>query len=596
MNILGVSCWYHDAAAALIRNGEIVALNQEERFSRIKHDFSFPSKAIDSCLEQGHLSKSDIDFVVFYDKPILKFERIISSILSTVPGSLAVFREAVPLWLSQKFKFHKTVKKNLGVRPDKVCFCYHHLAHAASGFFASAFDQSAILTVDGAGEWATATLGVGKGNTIKILKEMRFPHSLGLLYSVFTAFLGFKVNNGEYKVMGMASYGEPKYVDKIYKLVEVGDQGSIKLNMDYFSFHRSTSKAYTREFVKLFGEPRKPGSIFYTENTDFPVYFGQNQPDYQEQAVKNQYYADIAASIQKVLENTLIKIASYLKKETGMKNLCYAGGAALNSKANYELLERKVFEDIFIQPAATDAGGALGAALWLWCQVLGREKPKLLKNIYLGKSFPELEIIKSIENNNLQYKKNDDSELFEIIASRLSEGKVIGWFQAGAEWGPRALGNRSILADPRNPQMKNIVNMKIKFREPYRPFAPSILDEDIDEYIQREKEIHPDNYMLITYPVKKEKIRAIPAAIHVNGTARVQVVKKEMNLRFWRLIKTFKELTGVGAILNTSFNLKGQPIVNSPEDAVKTFLSSGIDMLVMGNWVIEKKIPNQIRE
>jgi carbamoyltransferase len=425
---------------------------------------------------------------------------------------------------------------------------------------------------------------------------MRFPHSLGLLYSVFTAFLGFKVNNGEYKVMGMASYGEPKYVDKIYKLVEVGDQGSIKLNMDYFSFHRSTSKAYTREFVKLFGEPRKPGSIFYTENTDFPVYFGQNQPDYQEQAVKNQYYADIAASIQKVLENTLIKIASYLKKETGMKNLCYAGGAALNSKANYELLERKVFEDIFIQPAATDAGGALGAALWLWCQVLGREKPKLLKNIYLGKSFPELEIIKSIENNNLQYKKNDDSELFEIIASRLSEGKVIGWFQAGAEWGPRALGNRSILADPRNPQMKNIVNMKIKFREPYRPFAPSILDEDIDEYIQREKEIHPDNYMLITYPVKKEKIRAIPAAIHVNGTARVQVVKKEMNLRFWRLIKTFKELTGVGAILNTSFNLKGQPIVNSPEDAVKTFLSSGIDMLVMGNWVIEKKIPNQIRE
>ncbi|MCF7877810.1 MAG: hypothetical protein K9M14_05765, partial [Candidatus Omnitrophica bacterium] len=301
-------------------------------------------------------------------------------------------------------------------------------------------------------------------------------------------------------------------------------------------------------------------------------------------------------SIQKVLEDTLIKIASYLKKETGMKNLCYAGGVALNSKANYELLERKIFEDIFIQPAATDAGGALGAALWLWCQVLGREKPKSLKNIYLGKSFPESEIIKGIKNNNLQYKKIDDSELFEIIAGRLSEGKVIGWFQAGAEWGARALGNRSILADPRNPQMKNRVNMKIKFREPYRPFAPSILDEDIDKYIQREKEIQPDDYMLITYPVKKEKMRVIPAAIHVNGTARVQVVRKEMNLRFWKLIKAFKELTGVGAILNTSFNLKGQPIVNSPEDAIKTFLSSGIDMLVMGNWVIEKKIPNQIRE
>ncbi len=588
MNILGISCWYHDAAAALIKDGEVIAASQEERFSRKKHDFSFPVESINFCLEQGGLSENDIDFVVFYEKPIPKFERILSSILYSAPRSLAVFREAVPLWLSQKLKFHKTVKKHFGIKPEKVCFCFHHLAHAASSFFNSPFDEAAILTADGVGQWATATLGKGEGNRIKILKEMRFPHSLGLLYSAFTAFLGFKVNNGEYKVMGMAPYGRPRYTDKIYKIVEVGDNGDIKLNMDYFSFHRSVSKTYTRKFIKLFGEPRKPESFFYTKDTEFPVYFGQKPPDYQKQAEKNQYYADVAASIQKVLEDTLIRVAVYLKKVTGMKNLCYAGGVALNSKANYRLLEEKIFEDIFIQPAATDAGGALGAALWFWCQVLKKERPQVTGSVYLGKSFSKSEIIKTVKDRNLHYEMFDDSGLFEFTAGKLSEGKVIGWFQGGSEWGPRALGNRSILADPRNPRMKEIVNTKVKFREPYRPFAPSVLAEDVDEYIKREKEVYPDNYMLVTYPVKKEKKSIIPAVTHVNGTARIQAVRKELNPKFWKLIKKFKEFSGEGVLLNTSFNLRGEPIVNSPDDAIKTFLNSGIDILIMDNCVINK--------
>ncbi len=588
MNILGISCWYHDSAAALLSDGEVVAASQEERFSRVKHDFEFPERAIDFCLEQGGISEADIDFVVFYDKPIPKFERIISSILYTVPRSRLVFREAVPLWLTRKLKFHKTVKKKLSLPPEKVCFCSHHMAHAASCFYLSPFRESAVLTVDGVGEWATASIGKGSGKEIRIIKEMRFPHSLGLLYSAFTAFLGFKVNNGEYKVMGMAPYGEPKYTDKVYRVAGVNDDGSVELNMDYFTFHHSVSKTYGRKFTELFGPEREPESLFFTEETGFPSYLGEKPPDFSALAEKNRYYADIAASIQKVLEDTLLKMARTAREETGLENLCYAGGVALNSKANYELVSSGIFSDIFIQPAATDAGGALGAALWLWSGVLGNEPPGVIRTPYLGKGYSNDEIKKVLTEENIEFRELEDERLFDYTARQISEGKVIGWFQGRAEWGPRALGNRSILADPRDPEMKDRVNSLVKFREPYRPFAPSVLNEDAGDYIKRERELIPDEYMLVTYPVNEDKKDLIPAVTHVNCTARAQVVKRERNPRYWKLIKSFRDLTGVGVLLNTSFNLKGEPVVNSPLDALKTFRRSGIDLLVMENLVVSK--------
>lgn len=585
MNILGVSCWYHDSAAALLKEGKVIAACEEEKFSREKHDFEFPINAVNFCLKKGGLIKDDLDCVVFYDKPIVKFERILSSILYSVPHSLGVFREAVPLWLDRKLRFRAEVKKLLGLRPENIYFCFHHLSHAASSFYLSPFKESAILTVDGVGEWATATLGEGRGNSIKLLKEMRFPNSLGLLYSVFTAFLGFKVNNGEYKVMGMAAYGRPRFSDKIYKMVEISADGSIRLKMDYFSFPHSVSKMYSRKFIELFGKPRKPESLFFTKTIGFPAFLGEKPVDFEEQARKNQYYADIAASIQKVLEDSLIKMARYLKKETGLGNLCYAGGVALNSQANYSLLKEKIFDNIYIQPAATDAGGALGAALWLRCQILGKKRPDTMGNIYLGESFKESEIIEALRAQNIPYDRVEDSRLFNLVAGELSKGKIIGWYQGRTEWGPRALGNRSILADPRNPDMKDIINSKIKFREFFRPFAPAILSDDVNKYIEKEREMYLDLFMLVAYPVKEEQKSSIPAVTHINGTARVQRVEKELNWRFWQLIKRFKELTGVGALLNTSFNLKGEPIVNSPANAVKTFLNSKIDILVMENFI-----------
>jgi len=348
MNILGVSCWYHDSAAALIKDGRIVACSEEERFSRVKHDHGFPDKAINFCLEQAGISSGELDFVVFYDKPLPKFERILSSIIQNVPKSLGLFNEAVPLWLNKKLKFRKRIKKTLGIKDDKVLFCSHHTAHAASAFFLSPFRDAAILTVDGVGEWATAALGVGKDNVIAITEEMNFPHSLGLLYSAFTAFLGFKVNNGEYKVMGMAPYGEPKYVDKVLKVVNVHTDGSIELNLDYFSFHYSITKTYNDKFMALFGEPREPDALFFTKRTEFPAYYGEKPRDFEDQAKKNQYYADIAASIQEVLEDALVKIGRYLRATTGMKNLCYSGGVALNSKANLRLIKECGFEDVYI--------------------------------------------------------------------------------------------------------------------------------------------------------------------------------------------------------------------------------------------------------
>ncbi|MBN2406567.1 MAG: carbamoyltransferase [Elusimicrobia bacterium] len=588
MYILGVSCWYHDAAAALIKDGKIVAASEEERFSRKKHDFDFPINSINFCLEKAGINPPDIDYVVFYDKPLVKFDRILISILRNVPRSAGVFREAVPLWLKDKLKFRKKVKKTLKLKEDRVLFCTHHMAHAASSYHLCPFEESAILTVDGVGEWATATLGYGKGSSIKIIKEMHFPHSLGLLYSAFTAYLGFKVNNGEYKVMGMSPYGKPLYKDKVNKVVKVNDDGSIELDLSYFSFEYSTEHTYNKKFIELFGPQREKESLFFTKDSGFPAYYGEKPADFDALAEKNQYYADIAASVQEILEEILIKMARHLKSMTKSDNLCYSGGVALNSKANYRLVKEGVFGSIYMQPAATDAGGAVGAALWCWCDVLGNSRAQVMEHAYWGKEFTEKEMTDALEEKGLKYSKLSDEEIYDRVTDLIIEGKVIGWYQGRTEWGPRALGNRSIIADPRRADMKDKVNKIIKFREPFRPFAPSVLKEDAGMYVERGREIYPDRFMLVTYPVKEDRKKDIPAVTHVNGTSRIQSVYEEYNPRYYRLIKRFKEKTGVGLVLNTSFNLRGEPIVNSPRDAIKTFQNSGMDVLVLGNLLTEK--------
>ncbi|MCB4792385.1 MAG: carbamoyltransferase [Elusimicrobia bacterium] len=588
MYILGISCWYHDAAACLLKDGRIAACSEEERFSRKKHDFEFPVNAINFCLEEAGITSKDIEYVVFYDKPIRKFDRILTSVIQNIPKSLKLFYLAVPLWLKEKLQFKRKIKKQLGIDADKVLFASHHSSHEASTFFLSPFSEAAILTVDGVGEWATASLGIGKENNIMLFEEMRFPHSVGLLYSAFTAFLGFEINDGEYKVMGLAPYGEPKYKDKVYKVVELNEDGSIKLNLEYFSFTYSTDATYTDKFLDIFGEPRDPKSLFFTEKSGYFSYYGQKPENYIEQQKKNQYYADIAASIQDVLEEILVKMAKYLYQKTKSKNLCYAGGVALNSKANYRLMKESGFENIYIQPASTDAGGAIGAALWAWCQVLKNKRVEVMEHAYYGKEYGEQEIVDAIKENNLKYKKIDDEQLIDEVSGLLSKGNVIGWYQGRTEWGPRALGNRSILADARNPKMKDIVNTKVKFREPFRPFAPSVLDTSVADYFEVDKESYVQRFMLMTYPVKKEMQKVIPAVTHEDGTSRIQSVIKQYNPRYYKLIEKFKEKTGVGVVLNTSFNLKGEPIVNSPGNAIKTYLNSGIDLLILGNYIVYK--------
>ena len=588
MYILGISCWYHDAAAALLKDGRLIAASEEERFSRVKHDYGFPVNAINFCLRRAGIEAGDLDYVVFYDKPILKFERILSTAIDSVPRSAGVFREAVPLWLKEKLHFRRKVKKVLGIKDDKVLFCRHHLAHAASSFFLSPFKDAAILTVDGVGEWATATLGRGHGNRISITDEMHFPDSVGLLYTAFTAFLGFQVNEGEYKVMGMAPYGSPRYVDKVMKTFRIRDDGSIELDRSYFSFQYSVKYTYSRRFVELFGPPRVPESFFFTKNSDFPVYYGEKPADFDSQAEKNQYYADLAASVQAVLEEVLIKMARHLKKKTGLANLCYAGGVALNSKANYRLIRESGFEDLYIHPAATDAGGAVGAALWCWCEVLGKERQEVLEHSYWGAVFSPGDIKQALTDNNLKFMEENDDKIIDQSVDALVKGKVVGWYQGRTEWGPRALGNRSILADPRNEKMKEIVNVKIKFREPFRPFAPSALQESLKDYFELDREYFPQRFMLMAYPVRKEKQDKIPAVTHVDGSSRLQSVIRSQSPRYWSLINRFREAAGVPLVLNTSFNLRGEPIVNSPQNAINTFQNSGIDILVLGNCLVRK--------
>lgn len=592
MNILGISCFFHDAAAALLRSGQLVAAAEEERFTRKKHDYSFPIHAIDFCLRAAGLRGEELDLVVFFEKPFLKFDRILRSAIQTFPKSRKVFQESMITWLTDKLWVQDLIQRTLRVPRAKILFSDHHLSHAASAFLCSPFEEAAILTVDGVGEWATATYGIGRHNEIRILGELHFPHSLGLLYSTFTAFLGFEVNEGEYKVMGMAPFGRARYVDKVWKLIRLEADGSFRLDLDYFAFHRSTDRSYSSKFLELFGPPRNPDSYFFTPASGFPSYLGPRPSNYSEQARLNQHYADIAASIQHVTEEVLLRMATHVHRKTGLRRLCFAGGVALNSVANGRILREAPFDELFIPPAAGDGGGALGAALYAYHTVMGKSRDFVLRHAYWGQEYSDAEINAFLRTHGVPYELfDDDDALLDRIASYLQKGKVVGWYQGRFELGPRALGNRSILADPRNPAMKDIVNTKIKFREPFRPFAPSVLVERATEFfdLAEPQRHYPARYMLYVVNVHTSQRQRIPAVTHVDGTARLQTVDRETAPRYYRLIQLFGQATGVPVLLNTSFNLKGEPIVNTPGDAFSTFRRSGMDVLVMGSHVIEKR-------
>lgn len=594
MYILGISCFYHDAAAALIKDGELVAAAMEERFSRKKHDNSYPEKAIAFCLEEAGITASDLEHVVFYEKPLVKLERILMSVLGTYPRSSEAWREALANWIKDKLWIKSVIGTNLKFDYRKILFCDHHMSHAASAFFASPFREAAVLTVDGVGEWTTTTLGKATSywegeqgaNQIDLFAEQRFPHSLGLLYSAFTAYLGFRVNNGEYKVMGMSPYGEPRYLDKMEKLYTLNKaDGSFRLNLDYFSFPYSATQTYSDKLIDLFGPARRDESDFFTARTN-PERMAE-----KEAMAENQRFADIAASIQHVTEESLLAIVNHLHKQTGLTKLVMAGGVALNTKANYRLLNETPFDEIYIQPAAGDDGGALGAALWAWHMVLGKPRKWVMPHAYWGKGYKDGEIADFLAYKGVKHESydGDDSKMLDVLAQDLTQERVIGFFQGRFEWGPRALGNRSILADPRSEKMKEVVNTKIKFREPFRPFAPVILRDRALEYFDYAGvEAHEaPRYMLMVAPIKAEKQDSLQAVCHM-GTGRLQTIERETNPRYYGVIERFGALTGVPVVLNTSFNLRGEPIVTSPQDAWNTFQNSDIDILVMGPFVVRK--------
>jgi len=594
MYVLGISCFFHDAAAALVKDGLLVAAAEEERFTRKKHDYGFPENAIRFVLNSESIRGQDLDYVAFFEKPFQKFERILMTSLQMFPRALPVFREAMITWMLDKLWVSALITEKVGVPREKILFSEHHLSHAASAYLCSPFDEAAILTVDGVGEWATASYGVGRGNEVKLERQIEFPHSLGLLYSAFTAFLGFEVNEGEYKVMGMAPYGEPRYVDKVHKLVRTNGDGSFHLDMDYFAFHHSTKESYNHRFVELFGEPRPSDLLFFTKDSGFPSYFGERPANYEELCRANQHYADIAASIQRVTEEILLDMANHLQRQTGLKKLCMAGGVALNSVANGRILRETPFEELFIQPSAGDGGGALGAALWAYNSLLGKPRRFVLEHAFWGQSYTDAEVRSFLESEGIRYQRLEEDRLIDRTVEALQAGEVIGWYQDRFEWGPRALGHRSILADPRRADMKDIVNTKIKFREPYRPFAPAVLSGHVHEYfdaagVQDLERQYPGRFMLLVFDVKPGKRDVIPAVTHVDGTGRLQTVVREGNSRYHDLIARFGEATGVPVVLNTSFNLRGEPIVNTPQQAYSTFSRSGMDRLVLGNYMVVKE-------
>jgi carbamoyltransferase len=531
---------------------------------------------------------------VFYEKPLVKLERILLSVLGTFPRSSGAWREALTNWITDKLWIKSVIGTEVGIPYDHVLFCDHHMSHAASAFFASPFREAAVMTVDGVGEWTSTTLGKATSvwdgetgsNNIELFAEQRFPHSLGLLYSAFTAYLGFRVNNGEYKVMGMAPYGEPRYVDKVQKLFFTNPQdGSFRLNADYFSYSYSATDTYNSRFVELFGAAREGEDDFFTMATN------PERAAEKAQMAENQRFADIAASIQRVTEDTLIAMANHLHRQTGMNKLVMAGGVALNTKANYRILNETPFDEIYIQPAAGDDGGALGAALWAWHMVLGKPRKWVMPHAYWGQEYSNGEIVSFLQGKGAKFERydDDDAPMLDMLAESLTKEKVIGFFQGRFEWGPRALGNRSILADPRSERMKEVVNTKIKFREPFRPFAPVILRDRAAEYFD-----YPDvqtheapRYMLMVAPIKADKQDKIQAVCHM-GTGRLQTIERETNPRYYGVTERFGALTGVPVLLNTSFNLRGEPIVTSPQDAWNTFYNSDIDILVLGPFVVKK--------
>jgi carbamoyltransferase len=591
MYTLGVSCFFHDAAAAILNDGQLVAAAEEERFTRRKHDYNFPEKAIDFCLRRAQITGQELDSVVFFEKPFLKLERILTTSAATYPSSSVVFQKAMTTWLKDKLWIKGKLATFLKLDPKKIIFCEHHISHAASSFFCSPFEDAAILTVDGVGEWATATFGEGHGTDLKLLGEIRFPHSLGLLYSAFTALLGFEVNEGEYKVMGMAPFGRPEYKDKVEKLIRLGSDGSFHLDMKYFSFDRSSTDTYNEKFVELMGPPRAPESSFFTEESGYPSYFGPKPIDFGKQAENNQHYANIAASIQSVTEDVLVHMSRHLQQRTGLKRLCLAGGVALNSVANGRMLREAGFDEIFVQPAAGDGGGALGAALWAHHVVAGRPRKFQMDHAYWGDEHSNGSIVDYLNSQSVKHESFDNEDtLCRKAVAALEAGSVVGWMQGRFEWGPRALGNRSILADPRRPEMKEIVNTKIKFREPFRPFAPSVLiDKASDFFDARIAKQLPARFMAMVADVRPEAKSKIPAVTHVDGTARLQTVLPETNPLYARLLSEFERATGVPILLNTSFNLRGEPIVNTPAETLSSFARSGMDMVVMGNTIVQKE-------
>jgi carbamoyltransferase len=567
--VLGISCFYHDSAAALLKDGVIVAACQEERLSRKKHDSDFPTRAVKYVLKEGGIGPGELDAVGFYDKPLLKFERMLSTYVATFPRSFNSFRKAMPVWIHEKLWTSSLIRKELTPYKGQIYYAEHHMSHAASAFLPSPFEEAAILTVDGVGEWATASFGVGKGGDIKLFKEIRFPHSLGLLYSAFTYYLGFKVNSAEYKVMGLAPYGKPVHFDRIMKeMIHLQEDGSFKLNMKYFSYDyglRMTNGAFDDFFG---GPPRQPESWM------------------------NEREFDIAASVQKVCEEVVLQMVRYIHRETKLTNLCMAGGVALNCVANGRIIRETPMKNLFVQPAAGDAGGAVGVAHYLYNTVDEKPRGPAWTHAYLGPAYTDAEIASYLDGAGAKYVTLSDEELVARTAQLLADKNVIGWFQGRMEFGPRALGGRSILADPRDPGMRDTLNMKIKFREGFRPFAPSVLADKASEWFELDCD---SPYMLLVAPVREAR-RVIPSVTHVDYSARIQTVTRESNPLYYDLIAAFEKITGVPVVINTSFNVRSEPIVCSPHDAYICFMRTNMDQLVLGHHLLEKKDQPALRE
>lgn len=568
MYILGISCFYHDSAASLLKDGVTVACAQEERFTRKKHDFSFPVNAIKFCLEEESISIDKVSYIGFYEKPLIKFERILTTYLATFSRSFPSFARAIPLWLHEKLWTPQIIKEKLGYKGE-ILFINHHLCHAASSFLVSPFEEAAILTLDGVGEWETAAYGIGRQNKIELTNDLYFPHSLGLLYSAFTYYLGFRVNSAEYKVMGLAPYGEPVYYDLIMKeLIDVKGDGSFKINMKYFSYDYGL-RMTNRNFNRLFGRrARKPESRI------------------------EKFHKDVAASLQKVTEEIILRMAMHLYKETRLDNLCLAGGVALNCVANGRLLKETPFKNLYVQPASGDAGAAVGAAHYIYNSILGNKRSYVMKSAFLGPEYSNEEILVYMERNGIDYKQFKNEDLIKYTAKLLQDQKVIGWFQGRMEFGPRALGARSILADPRNSDIKDIVNSKIKFRESFRPFAPTVLTEKAGEYFDLGT---ASPFMLIVAQVRRDKL-SMPSITHVDGSARVQTISREDHPLYYGLIEEFYKISGCPVLLNTSLNLRGEPLVMTPHDAYLCFMRSGLDYLIIGNFVLEKAAMKPLKE